>query len=115
MSIANDFAGDILAAFEDLAAPAVLRPASGGSVATFAMVEGGSLEAGPRSRSEYAVLRVPMAAIPDPAVGDVLEVDGVAWEYRVDQDRKVSRERAWPFWLLRCRRADSVAPAGGRP
>jgi hypothetical protein len=114
---AEDFLDDLLDAFPDLpgVSPASYQPAAGGApVATHVMIETSTVETDSRAHGEYADIRVPMRDVPEPTVDDTLVVDGVAWEFRVNQDRKLQRTRKWPFWLLQCRRKGAVALTGGR-
>ena len=116
MSVAAQFETDLLAAFPTLpgVVPAVYRPKVGGdAVGTYVMVEDARLENDGRAHGEYAVLRVPMRDVPEPAADDAIEAGGETWEFRVNQDKTLRRERSWPFWKLQCRRKGSVGVAGG--
>jgi len=114
---ATDFEDDLLAAFPDLPGvwPAVYRPAGGGDpVHTDAMIESATVESDNRTHGEYADIRIPIRDVPAPAVDDVLEIDGIVWEFRINQDRKLLRTQRWPFWLIQCRRKGGVVPTGSR-
>lgn len=113
MTIAVDFAADILDAFAELASPAVYRPRAAGEAAGFPAGQGGAAVETPALVGERLVrntsgefgtvaeIRVPAAQVPDPRPGDVIEIIGVSWEV-LNLPGETAIRGGRPLWILYC-------------
>ncbi len=110
------FEAAILAAFPRLPGvlPAIYRPKAGGEVATYAQLENEQRESEARARGDFAEVRLPARDVADPAVDDVVVVDGLEWQMRQSTDQSIIRRKDGPFWVVRLRRNLKPIPGGSK-